>query len=142
MDLTPYYDMVEACIQDFGVDVAQTRGDKPGQWDLYKGSAHVMIDIFKMDNGWAYFQCLAPIVKIPEDNKIEFYEEILEKNHQLFGVGMTKFKDWVYIKTIREIEGIDKSEINAQIKRIGNYSDELDDFYKNKYGGGGGEDVK
>ncbi len=133
MDLKNYYDLVETVLQELGVNPEETRGNKPGQWDIYKGSAHVMIDVFEMKNGWAYFQCLAPISKIPSDRKIEFYEEILEKNHQLFGVAMTKFKDSIYIKTIREVEAIDKTEILAQIKRIGNYADELDTFYKEKY---------
>ena len=134
MELKPYYEMVESCIQDLGIEPDKTRGDKPGQWDLFKGSAHVLIDIFKMDNGWAYFQCIAPIIKIPSARKIEFFEEILEKNHSLFGVAMTKFNDWIYIKVIREVEGLEKTEIAAMIKRIGVYADELDDYYKNKYG--------
>ncbi|MBN2893915.1 MAG: YbjN domain-containing protein [Bacteroidales bacterium] len=135
MDLKPFYEMVESCIQDLGVDPDKTRGEKPGQWDLFRGSARVMIDVFTLDNGWSYFQCIAPIVKIPENKKTEFYEEILEKNHSLYGVGMTKFKDWIYIKVIREVEGIDKNEMTAMLKRVGVYADELDDFYKNKYGG-------
>ena len=133
MELQKYYDMVEASLQDLGLVPEETRGDKPGQWNLLKGSANIMIDIFTMENGWSYFQCIAPIVKIPDDRKIEFYEEILEKNHQLFGVAMTKFKNHIYIKNIRELENINKSEILAQIKRIGNYADEFDDYYKNKY---------
>ena len=137
MKLKPYYEMAELCIQDLGIDIDKTRGDKPGQWDLYRGSAHVLIDIFTLDNGWSYFQCLAPIIKTPEANQINFYEEILEKNHSLFGVAMTKHKEWIYIKVIREIDGIDKSEMMAMIKRIGVYADELDDFYKNKYGNDG-----
>lgn len=135
MDLKPYYEMVESCIQDLGIAPDKTRGDKPGQWDLYRGSARVMIDVFTLDNGWSYFQCIAPIVKIPAGKKIEFYEEILEKNHSLYGVAMTKYKEWIYIKVIREIEGLDKSEMMAMLKRIGVYADELDDLYKNKYGG-------
>ncbi len=134
MELQKYYDMVEACLQDLGIVPEETRSNKPGQWNILKGSAHIMIDIFTMENDWSYFQCMAPIVKIPDDRKIEFYEEILEKNHQLFGVAMTKFNDFIYIKNIRELENLDKSEIFAQIKRIGIYADELDDYYKNKYG--------
>jgi len=133
MDLKPYFEMVESCITDLGIDAVKCRGEQPGQWDLYKGSARVMIDVFTQDSGWSYFQCIAPIVAIPADKKIEFFEEILEKNHQLYGVAMTKFKEWIYIKVIREIEGIDKNEMMAMVKRIGVYADELDDLYNTKY---------
>jgi len=136
MDLKPYFEMVDAVIKDLGVNPDETRGEKEGQWDLYKGSAHVMIDVFELENGWGYFQCIAPICKIPEANKIEFYEEVLERNHKLFGVGMTKFKDGIYIKTIRELEGLDKTEMTNMINRIGNYADDLDDYFKGKYLGG------
>ncbi len=136
MDLQPYYKLVEEVIQELGVDPANTRGENPGQWDLYKGSAPVMIDIFEHD-GYGYFQCLAPISLIPEDRKIEFYEEILETGHKLFGVGFTKFKDKIYLKALRETDNLDKSEIKATMLRVGNYADEYDDYFKNKYFGGG-----
>ncbi len=135
MELQEIYDLVESCITDLGVDPKNCRTDKPGQWDLFKGSAKVMIDVFTHDNGWSYLQVLAPIAKIPVNQKTEFYEEVLEKNHSLYGVGMTKFKEWIYIKAIREVEGLDKSEVMATLNRVGNYADELDDYYKNKYGG-------
>lgn len=135
MTVQDYYALVEACIRELGVDPVTCRGQKEGQWDLQKGSASVWIDVIQHENGWIYFQCMAPVCKIPTDTskKIEFYEEILEKNHQLFGVGLTKYKEGIYIKTIREMENIDKSEILAQINRIGNYADDLDDYFNEKY---------
>jgi len=140
MDLKPYYEMLESCIQDLGVDPSQTRGEKEGQWDLYKGSAHVMIDIFEHSNGYGYFQCIAPISEIPDERRVEFLEEVLDTAHQLFGAGFTKFKNWIYIKMLRELDGIDKSEITATINRIGNYADDYDDYFKKKYFEGGREE--
>jgi len=39
-----YYEIVDNCIKRLGVDPAICKGDKPGQWDLKKGSASVWID--------------------------------------------------------------------------------------------------
>ena len=49
---------------------------------------------------------------------------------------MTKFREKVYIKTIRELEGISEDEVMAMMKRIGGYADDYDDYLKNKYLGG------
>jgi hypothetical protein len=137
MDLQPYYQMVENNIQKLGVDPANCRGEKPGQWNLKKGSASVWIDVWETKEGnYGYFQCMAPVVKIPTENTLAFYQEILEINHKLYGVGMTKFKDHIYIKTIRELQGIDEEEMMAMINRVGNYADDYDDLLFNKYWGG------
>ena len=133
MNLEQYYQMVENCISKLGVDPATCRGEKPGQWDLKRGSASVWADVFVLDNGYGYFQCMAPVAKIPANNTLAFYEEIMEKNHDLFGTGMTKYKDWVYMKTVRELEGLDENEIIATFNRVSGYADDLDDYYKEKY---------
>jgi len=79
---------------------------------------------------------MAPVVEIPTDNTEAFYREILEINHNLYGVGMTKFQSWIYVKTIRELDGLDGGEMMAMINRVGNYADDYDDKLRNKYWGG------
>ena len=136
MDLQPYYQMVENNIKKLGIDPAACRGEKEGQWNLKKGSANVWVDIWETDDGsYGYFQCVAPVVKVPEKNKKAFYEEILEINHRLYGVGMTKYGEHIFIKTIRELEGLDENEMMAMLNRIGNYADDYDDLLYNKYWG-------
>lgn len=140
MSLTPYYDMVENIIKELGVDPVKCRGEQAGQWNLRKGSADVWIDVFKNDKGHGYFQVIAPVSPIPQANVSDFYAEVLEASHKLYGVGMTKFREWIYVKTIRETDGLDQDEMRAQINRIGFYADDYDDYFKNKYFGGGGND--
>ena len=136
MDLEPFYQMVENCIKKLGVDPGVCRGKNPGQWDLKKGSASVWIDVFKREKDYfGYFQCMAPVVQIPTSNTQSFYEEILEINHSLYGTAMTKFKDWIYMKAIRELKGIDEDEMMATFNRVGNYADDLDDYFRNKFTG-------
>ena len=48
---------------------------------------------------------------------------------------MTKYKDWIYMKSIRELEGLDEDEMMATLNRVGTYADDLDDYLRNKYTG-------
>jgi hypothetical protein len=134
-----YYQMVEKCITTLGVDPSLCRTDKPGQWDLRKGSASVWIDVWEQEydgNPSGYFQVMAPVVEVPGNSREAFFKEILEINHKLYGVGMTLFENWVYIKTLRELEGLNESEAMAMINRIGNYADDYDDMLRTKYHAG------
>jgi hypothetical protein len=135
MDLSNVYVLVENCIRKLGIDPANCRGEKPGQWNLTKGSAQVWIDVMEINQN-GYLQIMGPISPVPQTRTQEFFQEVLEINHNLYGVGMTKFKDWIYIKTIRETNGLDENEITAQMNRIGVYADDYDDYFKNKYFGG------
>jgi hypothetical protein len=142
MELGNYIKMVEKVIASLGVAPETCRGQKEGQWDLKKGSASVWVDVFLTETkDYGYFQCMAPISMVPATRKEEFLQEALEINHKLYGVGFTIHKDGLYIKMIRELEGIDESEMLAAFNRIGNYADDYDDYFKNKYFGGGGAPV-
>ncbi|MFH0894801.1 MAG: YbjN domain-containing protein [Bacteroidota bacterium] len=136
-DLQKCYALVEDCIQTLGVDPSVCRGGNPGQWELKKGSASVWIDVWQNDDDWGYLMIMAPICNIPDENKEEFLTEILEINHKLYGCAMTKYENTIYVKTVREVEGLSKDEAMAMFNRVGNYSDEYDDYLQQKYFGGG-----
>ncbi|MFQ3575194.1 MAG: YbjN domain-containing protein [Cytophagales bacterium] len=134
LPLEYYYNMIENIIRDFGVDPEMCKGVKPGQYDLKKGSASVWIDIWKVeDEDYGYIQILSPVIELPKNNLADFYQEILETNHKLYGVAMTKFENWIYMKSIRELEGLEENEARAMFNRVGNYADEYDDLLKSKY---------
>jgi len=134
-DLKHYYDMVESSIKELGIDPAACRGEQPGQWSLKKGSASVWIDVWHIESeGRGYFQVLSPVMQIPTTNLEAFYQELLELNYTLYGVAFVKFKDWVYVKLIRETDGLEQKEAVATINRVGWYADEYDDKLKVKYG--------
>jgi hypothetical protein len=136
MNLLPFYDMVENNIKNLGVNPIDCRGEKVGQWNMKRGSASIWIDVWETDKkDYGYFQCMAPVVKIPTKNTEAFYREILEINHNLYGVGMTKFQSWIYIKTIRELDGLDEGEMMAMLNRVGTYADDYDDILRDKYWG-------
>jgi hypothetical protein len=135
-----YYDLVEQVLTEYKVDPATARGTNPGQYNLKLGSASVWVDIFltkdaqgnPTQNG--YFQVIAPICEVPVNNQQLFTKELLEANHSLYGVGFTIYKEWAYIKSIRELMGLDKTEVMSTFDRVGIYADEWDDKLKTKYG--------
>lgn len=134
-NLQQYYDMVENCIKALGVDPAICRGEQAGQWSLQKGSASVWIDVWHIESeGRGYFQVLAPVMQVPENRKEEFFQELLELNYGFYGAAFVKFKDWIYVKMIRELDGLEEKEAAATMNRVGFYADEYDDKLKVKYG--------
>lgn len=141
-----YHAMLEEVLADFKIDPVSCRGDQKGQWNLKHGSASVWVDIWQTKDQqgnlqqYGYFQALAAVCEVPINNQHLFTKELLELNHSLYGVSFTIFKDFTYIKAIRELEGLDKSEIRATLDRVGIYANDYDDKLKQKYHGfsGGG----
>jgi hypothetical protein len=135
MDLTSYYQLVENAIKSLGVDPEMCRGDNPGQWNLASGSANVWIDVFQREGeNEGYFQCMGPVCEVPQNNREAFFQEVLEINHGLYGAAMTKYEGNIFMKSIRELTGLDESEIISTMNRIGSYGDQYDDYLKDKYG--------
>lgn len=138
-----YYAMVEEVLTSFKIDPTTARGPQPGQWNLKLGSASVWVDVFQskdaqgnlVQNG--YLQVMAPVCDVPVNNQHLFTKELLEINHSLYGVAFTIFKEKAYIKSIRELQGIESSEIASTFNRVGIYADDWDDKLKTKYFGGG-----
>lgn len=135
-----YHNLIEQVLTEYKVDPTSARGDQPGQWNLKLGSASVWVDVFQTKDAQGnltqngYFQVLAPICEVPVNNQHLFTKELLEANHGLYGVAFTIYKDWAYIKSIRELMGLDKTEVMSTFDRVGIYADEWDDKLKTKYG--------
>ena len=135
-----YYDLIEQVLTEYKIEVAAARGQAPGQWNLKLGSASVWVDVFQSKDAqgnltnYGYMQVLAPVCDVPVDNQHLFTKELLEANHGLYAVAFTIFKDKAYIKSIRELQGLDKSEVMSTFDRVGIYADEWDDKLKAKYG--------
>ena len=134
-----YFEMVERVISEFKVDPQLCRGQQLGQWSMKIGSASMWIDAFQSKDAQGnyidagYLQVMSPIMAVPADRQLDFFRELLEINHKLYGVGFTKFENNIYIKSIRELEGLEQSEVLSTFKRIGYYADDYDDMLKAKY---------
>lgn len=137
MELQPYYEVVEGCINDLGVNPVDCRGEKPGQWTLRKGSATVWIDLWNIpQEERAYYQVMSPIFAIPQDAEMRnnLFAELLSINDRLYGVAFTTFKEGIFIKVIREADGMDATEAQAMLLRVGNYADQYRKELADKYG--------
>ncbi|MCF6240106.1 MAG: YbjN domain-containing protein [Bacteroidales bacterium] len=133
MDLQNYYELIEKAIENLGVDPATVR-EKTGQWNLKKGSAVIYINVWNDEkNQDIYFQASSTVARIPENNKEAFFSEILDINAKIFGVTMGKIDPWIFVRHVREMKGLDESEIITTINRVANYSDIYDDYLKEKY---------
>jgi hypothetical protein len=137
-----YYSLFEDTLTSLKIAPEAARGAQPGQWSLKLGSASVWVDIFQGKDAqgnlipnYGYLQVMAPVCDVPVNNQHIFTKELLEINHTLYGVGFTIFADKAYIKAIRELEGLDKTEITSTLNRVGIYADDWDDKLKAKYFG-------
>jgi hypothetical protein len=134
-----YYTLIEEALAEYKIDPVTCRGQQPGQWNLVLGSAGIWVDVFQSRDAqgnptpYGYFQVMAPVCDVPVNNQNLFTKELLEANHSLYGVAFTIFKDKAYIRAIRELQGLDKSEVKATFDRVGIYADEWDDKLKTKY---------
>jgi hypothetical protein len=134
-----YYNLVEEVLTEYRIDPTTARGTDPGQWNLKLGSANVWVDVFQTKDAqgnatnYGYFQVMAPVCQVPVNNQHLFTKELLEINHSLYGVSFTIFKENAYIKSIRELQGLDKSEVKSTFDRVSIYADEWDDKLRTKY---------
>jgi len=136
--LQPYYTLVEEAINELGVNAEEARGENAGEWNLKRGTASVWIDLWYIEEEeGAYFQVMAPIMSLPEDenNRNQLTHELLKINYTLFNIAFTLHEDGVYLKNIREVEELDKSEVIYMIGRCGNYADNYNDELVKKFGG-------
>ncbi|MEM6804101.1 MAG: hypothetical protein AAF696_22040, partial [Bacteroidota bacterium] len=69
-----------------------------------------------------YYRVRAPFMEIPEDKNTELAWKLLHLNNVIYGVSFVAHKGRIYIRTIREAEGLDISEAYAMLVRVGNYA--------------------
>jgi hypothetical protein len=79
---------------------------------------------------------MSPIFPVPTDEKIKnaLFANLLELNDTLYGVAFTVFQENIYVKVIREADGMDKAESLSLLLRVGNYADMYRLELSEKYG--------
>ncbi|GEM_PF-1496807 len=141
INLQPYYQVVEQVIAELGAPLEQCRARDnngnviPGQWNLMKGSANVYVDVYATEDGYAYFCIASPVMKITTPKLKELYEKLLILNHQMYAASFSINQDWVWLRILRECEGMDPHECRASFDRVGWYADKYDDELKAEFGG-------
>lgn len=136
-----YYEVVESVIKELGAPAEQCRtldtNGKfiPGQWNLVKGSAKIFADVYTTAEGLSYFCVASPVMKVTMPDSKKLYEKLLNLNHQMYSASFSIDQGLVWLRILRECEGMDKKECRSTFDRMGWYADQYDDLLKNEFGG-------
>jgi hypothetical protein len=116
--------LIEKSIADLNVDPALCRGEKNGQWNLKYKTATLWIDLFNFEHKpeLFYLQIMSPVMKILEDHKEEFYNELLEMNFNTYGCSLCKKDEWIYVLSLRTAEFVTGREIDYYLDLVAHYS--------------------
>lgn len=139
--LDEYFRIVEKVISELGVPAEECRTQDangrvmPGQWNLSKGSARIFADVYETAEGIAYFCVASPVMKIALTDPGKLYEKLLTLNHQMYAASFSIFQEWVWLRILRECEGMDEKECRYTFDRVGWYADQYDDQLKKEFGG-------
>ena len=127
--------MIEQVIRRVGVDPETARGQKEGQWNLKKGTSPVWVDLWFLDGETRlFFQVMSPVVPLPVvELRAAFCEDLLRLNDKLFASTFTLRDGHAWIKSIREADGLDASEAELTIRRIGYYGEKYRQLLQEKY---------
>ncbi len=123
-----YRRLIDESIAKIGLDPETTRGPKPGQWSLRRGTAQIVLDLFQFKkDGPLFFSAMAPIMKTPKSNLEKLITELLKMNHGMAGVAFSIYGEFIFIRGIREVAGMDVQEAVNLITRVGNSADYYDE---------------
>jgi len=139
---------VENAIVKMGLKPEETRGEEPNQWQMFRGTICIFIDIWKpsTNSDWNYtgtehavntFQVIAPITELPPQDKLfKFYEELLHMNFHLYNASIivNSRDNVVAIKFKRIVAGLTESEVVEAIESVGYYAEMLSEYYVKNYG--------
>lgn len=124
MNLEEAASLIETSITGLNIDPVASRGEKPGQWNITHKGSTVWIDVFSFSTApdRYYFQVMSPLTAVPDRNNEDYYKNLLEINHNLYGAWISKKDNWFYLMCLREADGLDQSEVDATIDRVAHYS--------------------
>lgn len=120
-DFSQYQYIVEKAIARLGVDPKKCLIRK-ANWQLKKGNIKLNISFFEQDS-LQYFKTEALIMSIPSDASVDFYKNLLEQNRTFNGLAFYIQGNQVYLKSVREVSGMDANEAFMMITKVGNYAD-------------------
>jgi len=137
MTLPEVSQLVEASLAGLKLDAAACRGEKPGQWGYTMKDAKVWIDVFNFNErpDTYYIQVSSPLCAPPDSKLQDFYQDLLEINFLMYGSWMCKKGNWIYVLSLREVEGLDQKELDATLDRVAFYSTDYYGKLSFKYSG-------
>jgi len=109
--------------------------DEEGYTAVKRGSATIGINLLE-EHGLLVF--LAPIMRVPDKNQLEFYRRLLELNFLSTSDGafaIDRKTGIVHLRAIRGLEGLDFEEFVDILDTVGAVADEWDDKLRAEFGG-------
>ncbi len=102
-------------------------------WWLTEGSVKVYIFALEDPSG-PVVRITAPILHYPDDNRLAFFERLLEINRELSGCCLAVFQEVVLVSAQRSTLGLDQEELNELIWNVSITADRLDDQLASEFG--------
>ncbi len=139
--------MIESVLEQMGLDVAGSRlADRPDHspqklsgpaWGLTCGSAHLYVFLTSSPSSQDNFiHVVAPIFRPPAEVAASLWRRLLEMNGSVLTGGAFGVRDdEVVVGTDRSTLGLDRTEVEEMIRRIGDYADLYDDALTREFGG-------
>lgn len=127
--------LIETSISDLKLDPAACRGEKEGQWSLKIKDSTVWIDAFNFESRPEvyYFQVMSPLFKVPDILNNEIMIDLLEYAYSMYSCSICKKGDWYYVLHLRDAKGLEQSEVDSAIDRVGHYSSDIYSKFSFKY---------
>jgi hypothetical protein len=129
--------LVEKSIKGLNIDPVASRNEKPGKWSITVKDSTVWIDVFNFSTNPAkyYLQVCSPLLAAPERSLEAFCLDVLELNFEMYNCAICKRNNWFYVLALREIDGLNQSEIDAIIDKVAYYSSDYYSKLSFKYKG-------
>lgn len=135
-ELKSYINIIDEAISDLGIDPEKTRGNDKGQWNLQRDELMIWVDVWTPEKAdKPFFQVLTPIMTLPDEDRKDFYKELLEINNSIFTVSFALHQNYVYLKSIREAEGLTKAEVASSLHYCSYYADYYATRLLDRFGG-------
>lgn len=116
-----------------GVDVKFDALDDDGHTSVSRGSATIGINVIE-EQGILLF--LARIMKVPPENQLSLFQELLELNYLATGdssFALEKATNTLCLRAHRSIQGLDYSEFEDLLHTVASVADEWDDKLIEQY---------
>ncbi len=124
--------LVEQYLEAEGLDLGKVRlesGSGYPAWAFTQGSALVQVHLRPgRTQEVVYFQAVAPVVTLPEENREAFFRHLLELNaDELWSCAFAVRQDTVIVTADRTTVDMDLSEIVEMVESVAAYADRFDD---------------
>ena len=135
-------ELIDAYIAKFSTKVSEATGgavefdplDADGYTSVSRGSATIGINVIE-EQGVLLF--LSRIMKVPQENRLEFFRKLLELNYLATSDGafaLERETDTVCLRALRSIAGLDYEEFEDMLHTVASIADEWDDKLLEQFG--------